>query len=586
MTKKVTQKSNINIEITDELTDFVRDYLERKLPQKEFAWLHNRYVYLNFDHLLFTYKNKLFSVLIDITDNENFSTLSEDDLKMQSDIAEKYNLIPCIFPINTKSVHEFDVSNSKITGFNLYNTTTGEPIIPTDIANDEPVEMSEWELNFLGIRYFILFLQSRHCTINFWQDRLDMNPQIWFKEPTGKHAWAIVRINQDNDYLEKNNEEIQKIIKQGYRNNGYFVNLLLSSSNEDKKIYRQDNVNIKLTQMEQIHSTENSDLLTKNNILEEDAYSIVINSITKKPADQTDRTFIFNIPNYSELLLKTNLDFIKTLDKNLSIVPIKYEQNIADNPNFGFPLYQICQKDSIHAKNGYILPEESIHMKTKNISIIKKVGGMQISLYYRSNLYDLVDDNEEQVKLMTDIKSKFGCGIAIKTLNYCKNGINNIKKNKLILGSDNYNFIDGKKFYSDYIKLKNNFLFYVKLLSVLPQDTYTRAVNNILSAKNFVFDFDHPNNILLDYQTKEFNFIDPLFEKIFLEEFPVKAQIERFRNVLLGHSYVYPVQPKDLLYSAEDIELFNSVSDELTKRINSVCPAEDRIEDDYHVQWE
>lgn len=222
-------------------------------------WIRAEFTYPAFDSMNFIYKNQVFSVIIDIQDEEGKSYLPEHYIKRQLYASKEYNLIPCKFPVVVPDPHNPDISQvkSKNKGWNLFHTETDEPIIPEHLATTEKVEMSDWELRNFGIKFVMKYLQSQHLSIHSYQDTLEVDPQIWFDDKDGKKCWVVVRCERYPSTEAKKPKQMKEIIRRCFKNEGYFASIVVIPANDDKddeKLYRMSNVRINFSGFEKIHS--------------------------------------------------------------------------------------------------------------------------------------------------------------------------------------------------------------------------------------------------------------------------------------------------------------------------------------------
>lgn len=223
-------------------------------------WIRAEYTYPAFDSMNFIYKNKVFSVIIDIQDEEGKSYLPEVYAQRQLYAAKEHNLIPCKFVVIIDNAEEpdFEKVRAKSGGWNLYHTETNEEIIPEHLATVEPTEMSEWELRNFTIRFVMKLLKSQNMKIHSFQDTLEVDPQIWFETPEGKKCWVIVRHALSPEKEAKKPDKLKEIIRRCFKYDGYFAGILLTPANDvekDMKLYRNGSVKIDFSGIEKIHST-------------------------------------------------------------------------------------------------------------------------------------------------------------------------------------------------------------------------------------------------------------------------------------------------------------------------------------------
>lgn len=221
----------------------------------ECRWIRAEYTYPAFDNMNFIYKNKIFSVIIEIQDEEGNSYIPEEYVKRQLNASKKYNLIPCKFPVVVDNPHEpdFETVKPKNNGWNLYHTKTNEIITPEHMATTDKIKMSEWEMRNFGIVFVRKYLSAKQLKVLSFQDTLEVDPQIWFEDANGKKCWLLVRCAQkSNNKIPKPNK-LNEIIRRCFKNNGYFAGVSLEAIDE-KHLYRGGKINIEFEGIEKIHS--------------------------------------------------------------------------------------------------------------------------------------------------------------------------------------------------------------------------------------------------------------------------------------------------------------------------------------------
>lgn len=212
-----------------------------------FAWLRKELTSPSFDDMNFSYKNQVFSLLVELKDN-GVNILPEHRKKIFNEVCAKNNLIPCIFPI--------DASTLKPLGnnWNLFHLLTNSEVNPLALASDEKIPMSEWEFNNFAIFQVMQIIGKQGLKIHSFCDAPDITPQIWFQDKNGKPAWVVVKYALSPKKLEdvtiSNIEQIASTVQNydGYiarlefapmhqtgfcRKNGFFV-----KSNGLEKVYK------------------------------------------------------------------------------------------------------------------------------------------------------------------------------------------------------------------------------------------------------------------------------------------------------------------------------------------------------------
>ena len=218
-------------------------------------WIRFEHTYPAFDNMCFVYRNKVFSVVIDIQDEEGKSYLPEEYIKRQLRAAECYNLIPCKFPVVASDMNEPEIETvvSKTGGWNLFRTDTEEAVFPGQLATMEEVLMSDWELHHYGIRFVIKYLKSKSMKSLNFQDTLEVDPQVWFEDDMGRRCWAVVRTQISNGKDIKKPKKIDEIIRRCFKHDGYFIGVGVTPVGSDV-IYRGGKMNMTFVRFEKIHS--------------------------------------------------------------------------------------------------------------------------------------------------------------------------------------------------------------------------------------------------------------------------------------------------------------------------------------------
>ena len=181
------QESEIFLNARNTMGRFIQQKMcENGGFDKGFAWLRKELVSPSFDDMNFSYKNQVFSLLVDLKD-KGVNILPEHRKKIFQEVCSKNNLVPCLFPIDVATLTPLGKN------WNLFHLLTNEPINPLTIAGDEKIPMSEWEFNNFAIFQVMQFMNRQHLKIHSFCDATDIIPQIWFEDKKGKPAWVIVK---------------------------------------------------------------------------------------------------------------------------------------------------------------------------------------------------------------------------------------------------------------------------------------------------------------------------------------------------------------------------------------------------------
>ena len=218
------------------LQNFFNKYNQIENVQKDgFNWLRTQIISPTFDSMNFRYKNKVFSVfvdLVDIIDGEVVSYFSQKAKDLQIKICKENNLIPCTFKVKIKNLQPATV------GWNLFSTVDNKKINPLDSVSNDLVPISNWELLNFGITIVMDDLEKKGEKILSFTDAPDISPNIWFEDEYENKNWVHVSVNGKNkkpNYLKNN-------IPSEYK--GYVANVSILPIIDKNVLYRAQPANI------------------------------------------------------------------------------------------------------------------------------------------------------------------------------------------------------------------------------------------------------------------------------------------------------------------------------------------------------
>ena len=318
-------------------------------------------------------------------------------------------------------------------------------------------------------------------------------------------------------------------------------------------------------------------------------HDLIVGLAKRKTLANGKDAVVHSIPNHDDLVLrieKTAIQKMDSLGENLSLVPIKYDKQIAENKNFGLPLYFVTEKGSAIDKKGVLEPMEALSQPDK-IMVLKKMKGEHPSEQYWNNLATMMgyDDLHPSIQQLNNfqflgyVRANFGNDAAITCLENCKNGITKFEKNQLGEGSPEFNFVEGKTFYKNYRNFADSYIKSLKDISEFPQKAYDKAVEDILSPKDFIMDFQHTGNTFVDLENQEFNFMDFCFDKSLYPKYHYENPIKEFRNVLMGKCFARQFKtPRMFMIYPQDIEQVKIHSRAINEKVNLASPERFRSE--------
>ena len=307
---------------------------------------------------------------------------------------------------------------------------------------------------------------------------------------------------------------------------------------------------------------------------------------------------VFPIKGHDDLVLrveKTALPNVGRLSEDLELVPIAYEKAITENHHLGVPLYIVTSKGSQLSKKNTISSMEAMAQPDK-IMVLRKVAGQHPARECGDKFISMVglDDlrNPDPIALNNFsfvfgyVKDNFGYEATNKCMEMFKNGETFIPENALAEGSSAFEIVEGQKFYKKYRDFADSYIGFLKKMSEIPQKSYDESVSFIAEQKCFNLDFQHTNNTFVDFDKKEFNFVDLAYDKK-NRKYVYDNPIKEFRDVLFGKGFKridfladsitylpYLKFPRDFIVCGEDIKGVKQYSKIIHEKINSAAPDE------------
>lgn len=114
-------------------------------------------------------------------------------------VCKENNLIPCLFKIQcvaTRSRFDLNPMNDV---WNLYDVEGRELVYPFELATEEPMEMSAWELRNFSIQVVRQHIEEQGHEVLSFCDLPEVNPQIWFRDSEEKISWVIVQYSKEKE---------------------------------------------------------------------------------------------------------------------------------------------------------------------------------------------------------------------------------------------------------------------------------------------------------------------------------------------------------------------------------------------------
>lgn len=160
---------------------------------KEFRWFQTTPQYPAFQHLGFRYKNLVYSVLIAMVDKDGGIMVDGQFVELQKEACEKYNMIPCMILIKGDSILSLFPSAPFPLVSTHYLEDKNEDVSPHAMDLEKRNEMSEWEINSIGIWFVRNHLVNDKAEILSYCDYIGVSPSIWY-EKNGKKSMVYTKV--------------------------------------------------------------------------------------------------------------------------------------------------------------------------------------------------------------------------------------------------------------------------------------------------------------------------------------------------------------------------------------------------------
>jgi len=236
-----------------QLQEQFRQFNNSPLPThyKGFTWIKAELTYPSFDHLTFAFKNSIFSVLIELIDKD-VSSLTVIQKDRWTKACQENNLIPCLFKIQSETMNNGYDLNPMNEVWNLYDVEGRELVNPFELASEDAMEMSDWELRNFSIQVVRQHIEERGHEVLSFCDLPEVNPQIWFRDNKEKINWVIVQYSTGKEVpkgdswkdFEQSNEQLLPF-------SGYFAGVQISS--EKTTLHRGGGMFVNFKGLKQIY---------------------------------------------------------------------------------------------------------------------------------------------------------------------------------------------------------------------------------------------------------------------------------------------------------------------------------------------
>lgn len=154
-----------------------------------FVWLRCNLHQPMAEHLSFRLGNRLFFVFVEALERTG-AILAFTDRRAARFLraAAIAKAVPCRIEV-TRVGDRWDVGSP---GWGLTHVETGNPVDPTALADDWPVEMTDWELHDFAVQVVKDWLVKEGKEVVEWQSNHEIDPSIWYLDE-GRRCYVVVR---------------------------------------------------------------------------------------------------------------------------------------------------------------------------------------------------------------------------------------------------------------------------------------------------------------------------------------------------------------------------------------------------------
>lgn len=149
-------------------------------------WLRAELMPPFLEHLSFRLGNQLFFVRLEDADGRLSVPGTRRGLEA---VAEGCRGIACLMPMRRRGGRWQPAAP----GWGLVELSSGRPVDPPALATDEPVEMTDWELQDYGVQVVREHLKEAGRALMSWQSNPDVDPSLWFVGDRSPE-WVVVRV--------------------------------------------------------------------------------------------------------------------------------------------------------------------------------------------------------------------------------------------------------------------------------------------------------------------------------------------------------------------------------------------------------
>ncbi len=297
-----------------------------------------------------------------------------------------------------------------------------------------------------------------------------------------------------------------------------------------------------------------------------DKNDIVLKSLEDKLIHgEGGEAYVFDILGADDYVLRVpKARYLRIADGDLKtseIVPVLHDEKLFNNRNLGLPLYVVRDAGAFRETPCFLA---DVGNETDPVTILRKVPGDTLMYSYKDALKKLVgiDKYYDSVR-----EEQFGLFLsALRNPKNMQDSFTGCGK-----------LMENEDFAKDYRDFADKYLTRLEEIANMPKEAYDKALKVIREADGFILDFKNPDNILLDIDKQEFNFVDLQFNPAVSSYYECDDVKRAFRDVLLGGNqfYIYTFDyPGELLADASDFDRFLRLKTTIDKK----CGLEDEFD--------
>lgn len=216
-------------------------------------WLKGRLAPPFLEHLSFRLGNQVYFVRLEDVDGRVLGPGTRKGLHF---IANGYGGWPCLMPMKRIA----GSWQAEEPSWGLLDARNGRPIDPVALISDEEIEMTDWELQELGVQVVRQQIENEGKRVTSSQGTPDMDPSIWFEGSHG-HEWVVVRTVRF-PHQTASQPRLMEDIKRRCRelgSRGHFASVAVARApaslepSEMGRLLRGHGMHVRYTGLEQIH---------------------------------------------------------------------------------------------------------------------------------------------------------------------------------------------------------------------------------------------------------------------------------------------------------------------------------------------